>query len=47
MPNRGRPGRIENTRELIVQRLPYVIVYRVFSDRVRVPNIVYGAQRWP
>lgn len=47
MPNRGRSGRVAGTRELAVDRLPYVIVYRVLSDRVQVLNIVHGAQRWP
>jgi plasmid stabilization system protein ParE len=26
MPYRGRYGRVENTRELVVPRLPYVVV---------------------
>jgi toxin ParE1/3/4 len=29
MPNRGRIGRVENTRELLVPRLPFIIVYQV------------------
>ena len=33
MPLRGRYGRIENTRELVVPRLPYVIVYRSLDER--------------
>jgi toxin ParE1/3/4 len=47
MPNRGRNGRVENTRELMVARLPYIIVYRAFAERVLVLNIVHGARRWP
>ena len=47
MPNRGRSGRLAGTRELLVHRLPYVVVYRVLSDRVQVLNIVHAAQRWP
>ena len=41
------PGRIDNTRELLVQRLPYVIVYEVFDERVLILNIVHAAQKWP
>jgi toxin ParE1/3/4 len=47
MPYRGRPGRIDNTRELLVQRLPYVIVYEGFDERVLILNIVHAAQKWP
>ena len=47
MPHRGRPGRIENTRELVLSSLPYIIVYRVFDERLLILNNVHGAQRWP
>jgi toxin ParE1/3/4 len=49
MPYRGRYGRVDNTRELVIPRLPYVAVYRVLADRrlVMILNIVHGAQRWP
>jgi len=43
----GRPGRVENTREILVQTLPYIVVYRVFEMRLLILNIVHGAQRWP
>ncbi len=47
LPHRGRAGRIDNTRELVMARLPYLVVYRVFADRVLILNIVHGARRWP
>jgi toxin ParE1/3/4 len=47
MPKRGRYGRIENTRELLVQGLPYLVVYRVLEEPVLMLNIVHGDQRWP
>ena len=48
MPYQGRAGRMEKTRELVVPRLPYVVVYQVVDDeRVRILNILHGAQRWP
>jgi toxin ParE1/3/4 len=46
-PNRGRPGKREGTRELVLSPLPYIIVYQVRGDRVIVVRIVHGAQRWP
>jgi len=47
MPYRGRYGRVENTRELVISRLPYVAVYQVGADCLVILNIVHGAQRWP
>lgn len=47
MPFRGRYGRIEGTRELVVSRLPYIVVYRVLKERVLILNVVHGAQKWP
>jgi toxin ParE1/3/4 len=47
MPYRGRYGRLEDTRELVVGRLPYLVVYQVFEERVVILNILHGAQRWP
>ena len=47
MPYRGRYGRLENTRELVIPGLPYVVIYRPLEDRILVLNIVRGAQLWP
>jgi toxin ParE1/3/4 len=47
MPRRGRQGRLENTRELVVSSLPYLVVYQVFDERLLILNIVHGVQRWP
>jgi toxin ParE1/3/4 len=46
-PYRGRPGGRRNTRELIVPRTPYIIVYRVIGETVQILRIFHGAQRWP
>ncbi|PYU11221.1 MAG: type II toxin-antitoxin system mRNA interferase toxin, RelE/StbE family [Acidobacteria bacterium] len=46
-PHRGRQGRMDGTRELLLLPLPFIIVYRVKSDAVEIANIVHGAQRWP
>jgi toxin ParE1/3/4 len=45
-PNRGRPGRVEGTRELVFVSLPFVAVYEVHNE-VQVLRILHGAQRWP
>jgi len=45
-PNRGRPGRVEGTRELVFTPLPFVAVYEV-HDEAQVLRILHGAQHWP
>ncbi|MCH5146360.1 type II toxin-antitoxin system RelE/ParE family toxin [Desulfovibrio sp. UIB00] len=47
LPNRGRPGFIEGTRELIIPRLPHFFVYRVHADQVQLLRILHQAQKWP
>jgi toxin ParE1/3/4 len=47
LPYRGRYGRLENTRELVVSGLPWIAVYQVLQERVLVLNILHGAQKWP
>jgi toxin ParE1/3/4 len=46
-PNRGRPGKKDRTRELVLTPLPYILVYTVRDDVVFVVRILHGAQQWP
>ena len=46
-PNRGRPGKKEGTRELVMSPLPYILVYTVRGDAIYVVRILHGAQQWP
>jgi toxin ParE1/3/4 len=46
-PRRGRPGRIDGTRELVFPGLPYIVVYRIQDQVVEVVRIYHGAQDWP
>ena len=45
--NRGRIGRIEGTRELVITSLPWIAVYRVRDNAVEIVRIYHGAQNWP
>ena len=47
MPYRGRLGWLDDTRELVIPRLPYIIVYQVLEERVVILNVLHGARRWP
>lgn len=46
-PNRGRPGRIDDTRELVLTPLPFIVVYRVKRNAVEIARVLHGSQRWP
>ena len=44
-PALGRPGRVPDTRELVVSS--YVVAYRVRAGAVQVLRVLHGARRWP
>jgi toxin ParE1/3/4 len=46
-PYRGRAGKKEGTRELVLSPLPYVVIYQVTGEVVHVVRILHGAQKWP
>jgi toxin ParE1/3/4 len=46
-PDRGRPGRIGGTRELVIPATPFVVAYRVADGHIDVLAILHGARRWP
>ncbi len=41
-PNAGRPGILPGTRELVIPKTPFIIFYRVASDRVEVLRVWDG-----
>jgi toxin ParE1/3/4 len=47
MPESGRPGRVQKTRELIVSGSPYLVPYRVKPDGIEILRVIHGARRWP
>jgi toxin ParE1/3/4 len=46
-PLRGRVGREEGTRELVLHPLPYIALYRVKEQTIEVLRIYHGAQDRP
>jgi toxin ParE1/3/4 len=46
-PYLGRPGRVTNTRELVVTSTPFIVAYRIVGDRIEILAIFHGARRWP
>ena len=46
-PEIGRPGRRAGARELVVNRTPYVVAYRLRRDVIEILRVMHGRQRWP
>jgi addiction module RelE/StbE family toxin len=46
-PRGGRAGRVAGTRERVVRRTPYILVYKVDPKQVRVLRVYHAAQKWP
>ena len=46
-PRLGRVGRVEETRELVVIRFPYVVAYRDVEDEIQVLSVVHSARARP
>ena len=46
-PHRGRPGKKQGTRELVIPSLPYMDVYQVAGDVLFIVRILHAAQDWP
>jgi toxin ParE1/3/4 len=46
-PHRGRPGKKEGTRELVLSGLPYIVVYQITGEVIPIGRILHGALKWP
>lgn len=48
-PRAGRQGRVKQTRELIIDGLPFVVVYREkFAERcLEILRVLHTSQQWP
>lgn len=45
-PEAGRIGRVENTRELVIDGTPFLVIYRI-TRAVEILRVLHGAQQWP
>jgi len=47
LPYQERPGRAPNKRELVIPRMPFIVIYRLGENRIDVLAVLHGARRWP
>ncbi len=43
-PHLGTPGR-EGSRELVIGGTPFIVVYRIKGEEIRIGTVLHGAQR--
>jgi toxin ParE1/3/4 len=46
-PKKGRLGREPDTRELVIQHHPYIVVYELRADAVQILRVLHTSQQWP
>ena len=46
-PLMGREGKVSGTRERIMTRYPYRIVYRLMGEQIFVVRVLHQSQNWP
>lgn len=46
-PELGRPGRVPDTRELIVPGIPYILPYYIKNREVRILAVMHASRKWP
>ena len=46
-PEMGRAGRKQGTRELVISRTPFIVIYRIKGKRIELLRVLHGAQQWP
>jgi len=45
-PFLGQPGRIHKTREFVVSKTPYIIIYHATNEVISILRIFHQAQQW-
>jgi toxin ParE1/3/4 len=46
-PHLGRPGRIFGTRELVIDKYPFIIPYRVKDEEIQILRIFHTSRKPP
>jgi toxin ParE1/3/4 len=46
-PHIGREGRVDRTRELVIPKLPYIVVYFPTGQEIRILAVVHTSRKWP
>jgi toxin ParE1/3/4 len=48
-PSAGRTGRVKGTRELVIDGVSFIVIYRqrVAQSQIQIIRVLHDAQQWP
>lgn len=46
-PELGKIGHIQPTRELTINRTPFILVYRIHHNEIQILRLLHQSQKWP
>lgn len=46
-PGQGRPGRVYGTRELVIEKYPYLVPYRVTDKEIVILRVFHTSRKPP
>jgi len=48
-PRACRQGRLKNTRELVIDGVPFIVIYRenISTNCIEILRVLHDAQQWP
>ena len=48
-PRAGRQGRLKETRELVIDGIPFIVIYRehINTNCIEILRVLHDAQQWP
>jgi toxin ParE1/3/4 len=48
-PRAGRQGRLKNTRELVIDGAPFIVIYQenIITSTGEILRVLHDAQQWP
>ena len=46
-PGQGRPGRVYGTRELVIEKYPYIVPYRVKDNEIQILRVFHTSRKPP
>jgi Plasmid stabilization system protein len=46
-PSQGRPGRVFGTRELVLEKYPFIVPYRVKNNEIQILRVFHTSRKPP
>jgi toxin ParE1/3/4 len=46
-PGMGRMGRLQGTRELVISKSPFIVIFRVVEQKIEILRLLHSSQQWP